>query len=318
MLLYNCKLYYFYDMQLYLPIAEVSIDAFALIALGTVAGTLSGLFGIGGGFLITPMLIFMGIPPAVALSSSANQTIAASFSSFLSNWQNKNVDIRIGFIFSIGSIVGAICGVYIFAILQNIGLIDITISIVYVLLLGSIGIMLAIESIQAIYNKRNNIIIIKKDIEAFNFIHTLPFQAYFPHSKISCSLLIPIIIGFFIGILVALSGIGGGFILVPTMIYLLKIPTLLAVGTSSYQIALVTIFVTILQSVKTHTVDLLLSTFLMIGSIFGVHLGIKLSYKVPAEELRALLAIVVLSVVMKLAINLLIEPTNLYVVDILN
>ncbi len=298
--------------QVYMPIAGLSMDVIVLLILGMVGGVLSGLFGIGGGFLISPVLMFMGVPPTVALSTSANQTIAASFSSFLSNLQRDNVDMHMGGVFSVGSVVGSYFGVYIFSILKSMGLIDFVIYLIYFFFLGSIGVLLAFESLRAIYYKRKNIVVVKKDIESFKFLNSLPFKVDFKRSGIRCSIIIPVFLGVFVGVLVALSGIGGGFVLIPSMIYLLGMPTLLAVGTSTYQIVFVTIVVTFLQATNNHTVDLVLSFTLMMGAVFGSQIGIRLSSKVPAEELRSLLALLILTVTLRLAFNLFFEPDNLY------
>ena len=301
-------------MSIYLPIAEMPVNIFLVLLLGGVTGLLSGLFGIGGGFLMTPFLIFMGIPPAVAVSSSANQIIAASFSGFLAHLRRANVDIKMGIVVTGGGIVGSSLGVWLFKVLKDMGQIDLVISLGYVVFLGSIGALMAVESINAILAKRKGTTITKAPKMRWVSTLPLPFVMLFPKSNISISALIPIAIGIFSGVLVSIMGIGGGFVMVPAMIYLLGMPTSVVIGTSLFQIVFVTINVTLLQAVTTHTVDIVLALLMLTGSVIGAQFGTRLGVKLPAEQLRAMLAILVLGVVIKLGFGLFVTPKNPYTV----
>jgi uncharacterized protein len=304
-------------MSVYLPIAEMPVNVFLVLLLGAVTGVLAGLFGIGGGFLMTPFLIFMGIPPAVAVSSSANQIIAASFSGFLAHLRRSNVDIKMGIMITLGGFFGSSFGVWLFKILKDMGQIDLVISLGYVLFLGSIGMLMAIESIHVILAKRQGKSIKKPTNVLWISKLSLPFSVYFPKSDIHVSLIWPVAIGIFSGILVSLMGIGGGFIMVPAMIYLLGMPTSVVIGTSLFQIVFITVNVTILQAVSTHTVDIVLALLMLTGSVIGAQFGTRLGLKLPAEQLRAMLALLVLGVVLKLAFGLFVTPHDPYTVVVL-
>lgn len=300
-------------MQIYLPIAALPVDIFLILAIGFIVGILAGMFGIGGGFLATPLLIFIGIPPTVAVSSSANQTIAASCSGFFVHWKKKNVDFKMAFYLFVGGIIGSSFGIYLFVLLQEIGQIDIVISILFIVFLGTIAMLMAIESAKAMFHKKNNILkssnnSLSDKIASYN----LPFKVYFERSGINISVIIPILIGFCASILVSLIGIGGGFIMVPAMIYLLGMPTSVVVGTSLLQIIFISANVTFLQAINTHTVDIILSTFLLTGSVLGAQLGSRLGSKLPAENLRFFLALLMLFLVSKLLYSLLVQPDSLY------
>ncbi len=297
-------------MHIYLPIAEMPVNIFAILFLGGVTGVLSGMFGIGGGFLMTPFLMIMGIPPAVAVSSSANQIIAASFSGFLAHWRRANVDIKMGIVITLGGFIGSSLGVWLFAVLKKMGHIDLTISICYVVFLGAIGTLMAVESINLIMAKRRGKIIIKPEKKNWLLELPLPLVTKFARSDIEISAILPFLIGMFTGVLVSLMGIGGGFIMIPAMIYILGMPTSVVIGTSLFQIVFVTINVTILQSVSTHTVDIVLAVLLLTSSVIGAQIGTKLGAKLPAEYLRAALAIMVLVVVIELGLNLVLTPEN--------
>lgn len=307
-------------MQIYLPIAELPVDVFLLLALGSVGGILAGMFGIGGGFLITPFLIFIGVPPTVAVASSTNQIIASSVSGFLAHLYRKNVDIKMGTFLLVGGAIGAWLGIVIFAWLQSLGQIDITISLIYVIFLGWIGSLMALESSRAILHEKrikqgkNSTLKhqgkLGKKIRALN----LPLQTHFPRSELTISAILPVSIGLIAGMMVSLMGIGGGFVMIPAMIYLLGMPTSVVVGTSLFQIIFTTSFVTVLHAVNTQAVDIVLSFLLIIGGVIGAQLGTTMGLKLPAEKLRGILAILVLGVCTKLALELLIEPENLYTV----
>ncbi|MEM7616987.1 MAG: sulfite exporter TauE/SafE family protein [Pseudomonadota bacterium] len=300
-------------MQIYLPIAEIPVDIFTLLALGIITGILSGMFGVGGGFLMTPLLIFIGISPAVAVSSSANQIMAASFSGFLAHWRRNNVDFEIGILLLIGGIIGSSIGVWLFAILKNIGQIDLLISLTYVVFLGGVGYFMIIESTRSIFAKDK--ISKKKSVEE-NIFYKIPyFKRHFVRSDIHISALLPLITGFIAGMLVSIMGIGGGFIMIPAMIYILGMPTSIVIGTSLFQIIFTTANVTLLQALSTQTVDIVLSFILLVGSVIGAQIGTKIGLKLKAEHLRVMLAIMVLIVAFKLGLGLIIEPELLYTVD---
>ncbi|PIR38477.1 MAG: permease [Alphaproteobacteria bacterium CG11_big_fil_rev_8_21_14_0_20_39_49] len=304
-------------MYIYLPIAEMPVNIFLILFLGGITGVLSGMFGVGGGFLMTPLLMLIGIPPAVAVSSSANQIIAASFSGFLAHLRRANVDIKMGIVIIIGGFIGSSVGVSIFAFLQGIGQIDLAISLCYVIFLGTIGTMMAKESITVILAKRRGDTVMPRKRQNWLTGLPLPFKMEFKRSDLKISILLPIFIGMFTGILVSLMGIGGGFVMIPAMIYILGMPTSVVIGTSLFIIIFITANVTILQSVTTHTVDVVLAMLMLTSSVIGAQFGTRIGLKMPAEQLRAILAIMVLAVVIKLAIGLFIAPNNPYTIAII-
>ncbi len=301
-------------MNIYLPIAEISVNIFVILGLGGLTGILSGLFGVGGGFLMTPLLIFIGVPPSISVSTVANQIIASSVSGFLAHWRRKNVDMKMGSYLLAGGIVGSTLGVIAFRWLKQLGHIDLIISLSYVTFLGIIGSLMVAESFRSIMKMPKKVVANPRPPLA----ERLPFKIDFPRSKRSISLIMPLAIGFFAGGMVSLMGIGGGFFLIPAMIYLLGMPTNIVVGTSLFQIIFITANVTLLQSITTQTVDLLLAMLLIAGSVFGVQIGIRIGDKLPADYLRGLLAIIVLGVAIKLAFTLLTPPTDIYNVSIIN
>ena len=301
-------------MQIYLPIAEVSINAFLLLGLGGLVGILSGMFGIGGGFLMTPLLFFIGIPPAVAVATEANQIVASSFSGFLAHFRRKNVDIKMGFVLLVGGLIGAAIGVQVFALLREIGQVDLLVKLCYVLFLGIIGILMFFESLRAIRRSKNptHKRIIKK---RHNWIHNLPFKAKFRTSGLYISVIPPTCIGFIVGILSAIMGVGGGFIMVPAMIYLLGMPTKVVVGTSLFQIIFVTAFATVMHATTNYTVDMALAVLLLIGGVLGAQIGTRIGLRLKAEQLRILLSLIVMLVCLKIAGDLVLEPKELFSLD---
>lgn len=298
-------------MQIYLPIAEMSVNIFVILALGGVTGMLSGMFGIGGGFLTTPFLMFIGVPPTVSVATSANQIVASSVTGFRAHWRKGNVDFRMGTLLLVGGLIGSGVGIWAFQRLKYLGYIDLVISLSYVLFLGGIGVMMAVESYRSI-NRRKQNLPISPTANTHRWLQHLPLKMHFPRSQLHISAMLPIIIGFAVGVLVSLMGVGGGFFLIPAMIYLLGMPASVVVGTSLFQIIFITANVTFWQAVSTQTVDVILAVLLLIGSVGGVQLGIKLGAKLPAERLRALLAITVLAVALRLAYGLLATPDDLF------
>ncbi|MBT4043446.1 MAG: sulfite exporter TauE/SafE family protein [Rhodospirillaceae bacterium] len=298
-------------MQIYLPIAELSVNAFLFLGMGAGVGFLSGLFGVGGGFLMTPLLIFAGIPPAVAVATEANQIVASSVSGALAHWRRGNVDVKMGVVLLIGGFIGSTIGVWVFGFLQGLGQIDLVIRLSYVVFLGIIGALMLVESLRAISRQRKPGGKRRK-LHQHNWLHGLPFKMRFRRSKLYISALLPLGVGIFVGILAAIMGVGGGFVMVPAMIYLLGMPTAMVVGTSLFQIIFVTANVTFLQAWQNQTVDIFLALLLLTGGVIGAQLGTRAGAKLPGEQLRSMLALIVLGVCARLAYELLVRPDDLY------
>ena len=298
-------------MQIYLPIAEMSLDVFLLLGLGGAIGFLSGMFGVGGGFLLTPMLIFIGVPPAVAVATQANQVVASSVSGVLAHWSRGNVDFRMGAVLLGGGILGSTAGVFIFGVLKSIGQIDLVIALAYVLLLGFIGVTMLQEAVRAILRRRGPKQPVRK-LHQHTWVHGLPFKMRFRKSRLYISALLPITVGFFVGLLAALLGVGGAFLMVPAMIYLLGMPTTVVVGTSLFQIIFVAANVTLLQAVQNQTVDAVLAIVLVLGGVIGAQIGGRLGGKLKGDQLRILLALLVFAVAIGLAYELVSTPDELY------
>ncbi|MCR9111747.1 MAG: sulfite exporter TauE/SafE family protein [Rhodobacteraceae bacterium] len=296
-------------MQIYLPIAEVSVNAFLLLGLGGIVGVLSGMFGVGGGFLMTPLLFFIGIPPAVAVATEANQIVASSFSGVLAHLRRKTVDLRMGTVLLIGGLIGAALGVLVFNYLKSLGQVDLLVRLCYVVFLGIIGSMMFFESLRAIRRIKSGT---PPQRKKHGWVHGLPFKMRFRTSGLYISVIPPILVGVAVGILAAIMGVGGGFIMVPAMIYLLGMPTKVVVGTSLFQIIFVTAFTTLLHATTNFTVDIALAVLLLVGGVIGAQIGTSIGTKLKAEQLRILLAIMVLLVCGKLALDLLIMPDELY------
>ena len=301
-------------MQIYLPIAEVSVNAFLLLGLGGIVGVLSGMFGVGGGFLMTPLLFFIGIPPAVAVATEANQIVASSFSGVLAHLKRKTVDLRMGTVLLIGGLVGAAVGVQIFAALTAIGQVDLLVKLCYVVFLGIIGGLMFFESLRAIRRARRPAGNVPLPRRHRGWIHALPFKMRFRTSGLYISVIPPLFVGVFVGVLAAIMGVGGGFIMVPAMIYLLGMPTKVVVGTSLFQIIFVTGFATLMHATTNYTVDMVLAVLLLVGGVIGAQIGAAIGVKLKAEQLRILLSIMVLLVCGKLAFDLLVMPDELYVI----
>lgn len=301
--------------EIYLPIAELSVNLLVILGMGGAVGFLSGMFGVGGGFLMTPLLIFSGIPPAVAVATEANQIVASSVSGSLAQWRRGNVDIKMGTVLLVGGIVGAILGVQLVKVLRQVGQVDLIISLSYVTFLGIIGVLMLIESVRAIRRVRAGGPVSTRRPGQHNWIHGLPMKMRFKHSKLYISALPPLFIGAFVGLLAAIMGVGGGFIMVPAMIYLLRMPTNVVVGTSLFQIIFVTSAVTILHSATNQTVDVILALVLMIGGVIGAQFGARAGQYLKGEQLRALLALMVLGVCARLLLDLVIQPDELFSVD---
>ncbi|WNJ98706.1 sulfite exporter TauE/SafE family protein [Thalassospiraceae bacterium LMO-JJ14] len=296
-------------MDIYLPIAELSVNVYLLLAIGGGIGALSGIFGVGGGFLMTPLLIFIGIPPAVAVATGANQIVAASISGVLAHWRRGNVDIRIGVVLLIGGLIGSTIGVWVFSALKAIGQVDLVVNICYVVFLGIIGGLMLIESINAMRAQKAQK---RKKSHVHNWTHGLPFKMKFRRSRLYISALLPLAVGIFVGLLSAIMGVGGGFVMVPAMIYILGMPTVVVIGTSLFQIIFVTANVTILQAVSNQSVDIILALVLIVGGVIGAQFGARLGAKLNGEQLRGLLAMMVIMVALKLLLDLATKPADLY------
>ena len=303
-------------MYIYLPIAEVSMHIGIIIGLGGGVGFLSGLFGVGGGFLMTPLLIFFGIPPAVAVSTEANQIVASSVSGVLAHMRRGNVDFKMGGILMAGGVIGSSLGVALFSFLQSIGQIDLVIQLSYVVFLGIIGSLMLTESVRTIIRSRKSGAVRGK-LHQHNWLHGLPLKMRFRRSKLYISAILPLLLGAFVGILAAIMGVGGGFIMVPAMIYLLGMPTSVVVGTSLFQIIFVTANVTLLQSIQTQTVDFLLAGLLLFGAVIGAQFGSRAGALLRGEQLRGLLALMVLAVCIKIGYDLVVRPEDLLSVELL-
>ena len=302
-------------MYIYLPIAEQPIHSLAILGIGAFLGLIMGLVGVGGGFLLTPLMMFLGIPPPVAVASVANQLVAPSVSGVLSHWKRSNVDFKMGTVLLLGGIVGSSIGVILFNFLGKIGQLDFVIKSSYVIFLTLIGTLMFSESLRLIVRSRKGKITRGK-LHQHNWLHGLPFKIRFRKSKLYISILLPILIGVIVGILAALMGIGGGFIIVPAMIYLLGMPTSLVVGTSLFQIIFVAANTTILQASQNQTVDIVLATILLLGSVIGVQLGSRFTNILRGEYLRLILSSIIILVSLKLLIDLVTVPSDLFSVII--
>lgn len=299
-------------MHLYLPIAELSANALHLILLGGVAGILSGLFGIGGGFILTPMLMFMGISPAVAVATSTNMIVASSFSGFLSHLKHKRVDVRMGIFLIIGGVLGVFAGVWSFSRLQKVGQIDLMITLLYISLLLAISALMLREARALLKARRQNTHAPQHTVTLPGWVIRLPWQVYFVRSEVSHSALLPIGIGMLSGVLVGFLGIGGGFIMLPMMLYVLRMPTHVTVGTSLFQIIFITAIATMLHALTTHAVDIVLAMLLLMGSVVGAQYGARLSHRVPHHLLKLLLALLLCIVASRLAYGLFITPSEIF------
>jgi uncharacterized membrane protein YfcA len=296
-------------MQIYLPIAEISVNIYLLLGIGGLVGVLSGMFGVGGGFLITPLLFFVGIPPAVAVATSANQIVASSVSALMAHIKRKGVDWWMGTVLLIGGLIGSAIGVQIFNLLKELGQVDLLVNLCYVVFLGVVGGLMMIESLRALRRSKNAQPPKRK---RHNWVHNLPFKVKFRVSGLYISVIPPLLVGMSVGVLAAIMGVGGGFIMVPAMIYVLGMPTKVVIGTSLFQIIFVAAFTTMMHAITNQTVDIVLALLLLIGGVIGAQFGTRIGMKLKAEQLRILLAGLVLLVCLKLAFDLLIEPSELF------
>jgi uncharacterized membrane protein YfcA len=299
-------------MNIYLPIAEMSVNVFLFLGMGCAVGFLSGLFGVGAGFLLTPLLIFMGIPSAVAVGTGSMPILASSVSGAIAQYQRKNVDIKMGFVLVAGGIAGSAIGVGLVRILRQMGQFDLFVSLIYVTFLGVVGALMLIESLGTIHKARAGKVTTKPKTGQHSWVHGLPFKMRFHRSKLYISAVPPALIGAFVGFMAAVMGIGGGFVMLPALIYLLRVPTSVVIGTSLFQIVFVMSFTTFMQAVQNRTVDVVLAFVLILGSVVGAQFGVVAGARLKGEQLRFLLAAVVLLVCLRISWDLISPPAELY------
>ena len=302
-------------MQVYLPIAELSVDIFLLLAMGAAVGFVSSLFGVGGGFLVTPLLIFIGIPPTVAVATQVNQVVGASLSGAIAHWHRGNIDFKMGAVLMVGTLAGSTAGVWLFALLRKVGQIDLVIILMYIVFLGGIAALMISEIVRAIMRERRNPGQRLK-LHQHTWLHGLPFKMRFRKSRLYISALLPLVLGLVTGLLVAMMGVGGGFLLVPSKIYLLGMSTTLAVGTSLFQTIFVAMNTTFLQAIENQTVDILLAVVLLAGGLAGTQIGARMGTRLKGDQLRLLLALMIIGVWIKLVYDVVSTPANLYSLEV--
>ncbi|MBS0239621.1 MAG: sulfite exporter TauE/SafE family protein [Proteobacteria bacterium] len=299
-------------MTLYLPIAEMSVSVIAFLALGATVGFLSGLFGVGGGFLLAPLLTFLGIPPGVAVATSTSHVAASSVSGAMSQYRRGNVDIKLASVMLAGGVAGSYVGVAFVKMLTVRGLFELTVSLTYVIFLGVVGTIILIEGINSSRKTRTAGSASVRKPGQHGWMEHLPFKMRFPRSKLYISAVPPVVIGTFVGFISAIMGIGGGFVMIPAMIYLLRVPTVLVIGTSLFQIVFVSATATVLHAVENQTVDIVLATILIVGGVFGAQFGTMAGEKIRGEHLRVLLGALILLVAARMAVDLAIKPGDLF------
>ncbi|MFM5948540.1 MAG: sulfite exporter TauE/SafE family protein [Novosphingobium sp.] len=303
-------------MDVYLPIANLAVNGLFIVALGALTGILSGMFGVGGGFLTTPLMIFYGIPPTVAAASAASQVTGASVSGVLAHTKRDGVDYQMGGVMVAGGIIGTGIGAILFRLLQELGQIDVVINVLYVVLLGGIGYVMAKESWQVLQAQKTGVPLPARKRRHHPMVASLPLRWRFYRSGLYISPLAPLLLGVFTGILTMLMGIGGGFVLVPAMLYILGMSANVVVGTSLFQILFVTMATTMMHAMTTRAVDIVLAALLLIGSVSGAQIGAQLAQRIPAEKLRFVLAAIVLLVALRMALGLGWQPDEIYTVNL--
>ena len=304
-------------MLIYLPIAELSVNMFIIFGMGGAVGFLSGLFGVGGGFLLTPLLIFSGIPPVVSVATVASQIVASSTSGALSYWRRKMIDTKLAGVLMVSGVIGSIIGVLVFNLLRRFGQLDLIVSLSYVTFLGTVGGLMLSESVRAIINARAGRPAPLRRPGQHNWIHGLPFKIRFKRSKLYVSAIPIVALGIGIGALGALLGIGGGFILVPALIYLFRVPTNVVIGTSLVQIVGTMAVTTVLYALTSQSVDAVLGVILMVGGVIGAQFGARMGQNIRGDQLRALLALLVLAVAARFLVGLVTPPVERYSLDLL-
>jgi len=305
-------------LQIYLPIADLPVNVFVILAMGLAVGFISGMFGIGGGFLMTPLLIFLGISPAVAVATVSSHIAASSMSGAISYWRRRTIDLALASMLLAGGIIGTAFGVWLFTTLRAVGQLDITIGISYVLLLGIVGALMVIESVRAILRARQGKPVELRRPGSHTWIHGLPFKLRFKRSRIYVSTIPVWGIGFTMGFIGAVMGIGGGFLLVPLLIYVLRVPTATVIGTSMVLTLITMASATVMHAATNHLVDALLALLLMVGGVTGAQFGARAGQKMRGERLRLLLGLLVLAVGIRFALDLILPPDNLYSIRVLD
>jgi len=303
-------------MEIYLPIAEMSVHWIIILGMGFAVGYLSGLFGIGGGFLLTPLLIFYGIPPGVAVATTASQVTASTFSGVITHWRKKTLDLMMGAVMLSGGLVGTAVGVYIFGVLRRMGQSEFSVSASYVILLGSVGTLMLNEAVRTLRAARSGQSASLRKPGQHNWIHGLPFKLRFRQSRLYISAIPPIALGFVVGLLSAIMGVGGGFLMVPVMIYVLRMPTNVVVGTSLFQVLFVTASATVLHAIDNYSVDIVLALFLILGGVLGVQFGVRMGARLRGEQLRLWMAILVLAVAARLLYEMVATPASVYSITV--
>ena len=299
-------------MQTYLPIAEVSVNGYLLLGLGGIVGLLSGMFGVGGGFLITPLLFFIGVPPAVAVATGANQIVASSFSAVLAHFRRRTVDLTMGSVLLAGGLIGSALGIVVFNYLTRVGQVDLLVRLCYVVFLGIIGALMFIESVNALRNARKADTGKKPKRRQRTWVHALPFKMRFRTSGQYMSVIPPILVGMAVGVLAAIMGVGGGFIMVPAMIYILNMPTKVVVGTSLFQIIFVSAATVMMHATTNFSVDIVLAVMLLVGGVIGAQIGAQIGLRLKPEQLRIMLALLVLAVCANIGLELTLKPAEIY------
>lgn len=297
-------------MNIYLPIAEMSVNAALFLGMGCAVGFLSGLFGVGGGFLLTPLLIFMGVPSAVAVGTGSMQILASSVSGAIAQYRRNNVDLKMGAVLVVGGVVGSVIGVSLMKILRQAGQFDLFVSLSYVTFLGAVGALMLIESVSTL--RRTKAGQPARKTGQHSWVHGLPFKMRFHRSKLYISVVPPAMIGAFVGFMAALMGVGGGFVMVPAMIYLLRVPTSVVIGTSLFQIVFVMAVTTLLQAMQNKAVDVVLALVLIVGGVVGAQFGAAAGGRLKGEQLRFMLAALVLLVCLRIGWDLMAKPTEIY------
>ena len=299
-------------MQIYLPIADLPVDIFLVLGMGLAVGFISGMFGIGGGFLMTPLLIFIGISPAVAVASVASHIAASSCSGAIAYWRRRTIDIALGLMLLAGGILGTAAGVWLFTLLRRLGQLDLTIGISYVVLLSAVGAVMINESVRAIVRQQRGSPAMPRRGGSHTWVHKLPLKMRFKRSNLYVSAIPVWLIGFFIGFIGAIMGIGGGFLLVPMLIYFLRVPTATVIGTSMVLTLVTMASATVMHAVTNHLVDAVLALILMIGGVIGAQFGARAGQNMRGERLRLLLGLLVLAVGLRFAFQLVLQPDDLY------
>lgn len=299
-------------MQIYLPIAELSVNLFFLVGIGGAVGFLSGLFGVGGGFLLTPLLIFSGVPASVAVASVTGQVVAASTSGALGYYRRGGIDLHLALYLILSGIVGAVGGVAAFALLRDAGQLDLVISVGFLVLLGSVGTLMLVESTRSLLKSRKGVVVRERLPNQHNWIHGLPLRVRFKKSRLYISVLPVLLIGLFIGFVGSLLGVGGGFIMVPALVYLLRVPGSIVIGTSLAQVVAMMAATTILHAVQSQSVDIILAFCLMIGGTVGAQFGASAGKQLRGEQLRGLLALLVLAVAIRFGFSLILTPADVF------